>query len=33
VAGRGDQALGTLLGAVGGALLGREIDRGNSRCR
>lgn len=33
VAGRGDKALGTLLGAVGGALLGREIDRGNSRCR
>lgn len=33
VAGRGDKALGTLLGAVGGAILGREIDRSNSRCR
>ena len=33
VAGRGDKTLGTLLGAVGGALLGREIDRSNSRCR
>jgi hypothetical protein len=26
-------ALGTLLGAGGGALLGREIDRGQVRCR
>lgn len=25
--------LGTLLGAGGGALLGREVDRGNIRCR
>jgi hypothetical protein len=25
--------LGTLLGAGGGALLGREVDRGNVRCR
>jgi len=33
VAGRGDRTLGTVLGAVGGAFLGREIDRSNSRCR
>ena len=33
LAGRGDKALGTLLGAVGGAILGREIDLSNSRCR
>ena len=30
---RGDRTLGTLLGAAGGALLGREIDRSGSRCR
>jgi hypothetical protein len=28
---RGDRSLGTILGAAGGALLGREIERG--RCR
>jgi outer membrane lipoprotein SlyB len=33
IAGRGDKTLGTILGAAGGALLGREIDRGGSRCR
>lgn len=33
LAGRGDKALGTLLGAVGGAIQGREIDRSTSRCR
>ena len=33
VAGRGDRTLGTVLGVAGGALLGREIDRGGSRCR
>jgi hypothetical protein len=30
---RGDRMLGTLLGGAGGALLGREIDRGGLRCR
>lgn len=30
---RGDRTLGVILGAAGGALLGREIDRGGSRCR
>ncbi|GFE75593.1 glycine zipper 2TM domain-containing protein [Novosphingobium sp. TCA1] len=30
---RGDRATGTVLGAAAGALLGREVDRGGSRCR
>ncbi len=33
IAGRGDKTLGAILGAAGGALLGRAIDKGNSRCR
>jgi len=33
IAGRGDRTLGTILGVAGGALLGREIDKGGSRCR
>jgi uncharacterized protein YcfJ len=30
---RGDRTVGTLLGALGGGLLGREVDRGEVRCR
>lgn len=33
IAGGGDKLLGTVLGAAGGALLGREIDRDKYRCR
>ena len=33
VAGRGDKLLGTLLGGVAGGLLGREIDKGDLKCR
>ena len=33
LAGSGDKTLGTILGAVGGGLLGREIDRGDLKCR
>ncbi|WP_427965809.1 glycine zipper 2TM domain-containing protein [Altererythrobacter sp.] len=34
LAGRGgDRTLGAILGAAGGAILGRSIDRSNSRCR
>lgn len=33
IAGSGDKLLGTVLGAAGGALLGREIDRDKYRCR
>jgi hypothetical protein len=33
IASGGSNTLGTLLGAGGGALLGREVDRGNVRCR
>ena len=33
IAGNGDKLLGTVLGAAGGALLGREIDRDKYRCR
>jgi len=29
----GSQTLGTLLGAAGGALAGRAIERNNVRCR
>lgn len=29
----GSETLGTLLGAGGGALIGREVERGNARCR
>jgi uncharacterized protein YcfJ len=32
IAGYNEKTLGTLIGAAGGALLGREIDRGNVRC-
>ena len=28
-----DRTVGTILGAAGGALLGREIDRGGLKCR
>lgn len=30
---RGDRIVGTLLGAALGTVLGREIDRGEARCR
>jgi uncharacterized protein YcfJ len=34
VAGRGDKLLGTIIGAAGGALLGREIDKSRGfKCR
>ncbi len=33
VAGYRDKTVGTILGAVAGGLLGREIDRGELRCR
>jgi len=33
IAGGGDKLLGTVLGAAGGALLGREIDKDKYRCR
>lgn len=33
IAGGGDKLLGTVLGAAGGALLGREIDKSKYRCR
>ena len=33
IAGRGDKTVGTIIGAAGGALLGREIDKGKRRCR
>lgn len=33
IAGGGDRTLGTIIGVAGGALLGREIDRSDSRCR
>ncbi len=33
IAGGGSSTLGTLLGAAGGALAGRSIDRNNVRCR
>ena len=33
LAGRGDKTLGTILGAVGGGVLGRAIDRGDLKCR
>lgn len=33
IAGNGDKLLGTVLGAAGGALLGREIDKSKYRCR
>ena len=32
-AGSGDTLLGTVIGAAGGALIGREIDRDKYRCR
>ena len=32
-AGSGDKTLGAILGAVGGGLLGREIDKGDIKCR
>jgi len=33
LAGRGDRTLGAIIGAVGGGLIGREIDRGSLSCR
>ena len=33
IAGNGDKMLGTILGAVGGGLLGRSLDRGELKCR
>ncbi|NIJ37242.1 uncharacterized protein YcfJ [Sphingopyxis panaciterrae] len=33
IAGGGDKLLGTVIGAAGGALLGREIDKSKYRCR
>ncbi|HMP56063.1 MAG TPA: glycine zipper 2TM domain-containing protein, partial [Novosphingobium sp.] len=30
---RGERATGTILGAAAGALIGRELDRGPTRCR
>lgn len=33
IAGRRDRTLGAIIGAVGGGLLGREVDRGGMRCR
>lgn len=33
IAGSGDRTLGTLLGGVAGGLLGREVDRGDLKCR
>ena len=33
IAGRGDKTLGAVIGAVGGGLLGRSIDRGDLKCR
>ena len=33
IAGNGDKVLGAVIGAGAGALLGREIDRSNARCR
>ncbi|MGE0669110.1 MAG: glycine zipper 2TM domain-containing protein [Sphingomonadales bacterium] len=33
VAGHGDKALGTVVGAGAGALVGRELDRGDVKCR
>lgn len=33
IAGGGDKLLGTVLGAAGGALLGREIDKSKYSCR
>ncbi len=33
VAAQGDKRLGSVIGGTVGAILGREIDRGNARCR
>lgn len=33
VAGSGDQTLGAIIGGVAGGLLGRQIDRGDVKCR
>lgn len=33
IAGSGDRTLGAIIGAVGGGLLGRAIDRGDLKCR
>ena len=32
IAGEGDKTLGTILGAIGGGLLGQAIDRGDLKC-
>ncbi len=33
IAGEGDKVMGTVLGAIGGGLIGRAIDRGDLKCR
>ncbi len=33
IAGSGDQTLGAIIGGVAGGVLGREIDRGDLKCR
>jgi hypothetical protein len=33
IAGRGDRAVGTIIGGALGALAGRAIDKGNDGCR
>ena len=33
IAGNGSRTLGAIIGAIGGGLLGREIDRGDLKCR
>jgi outer membrane lipoprotein SlyB len=29
----GSETIGTILGAAAGAVIGREVERGNARCR
>jgi hypothetical protein len=33
IAGNGSRTLGAIIGAIGGGLLGREVDRGDIKCR
>lgn len=33
IAGRGNRTLGTIIGAVGGAVLGRELEKGEVKCK